>query len=185
MADTPIKFGALCWNQDTDWPSLLEAGRYADRLGYDSLWTWDHVYPIVGTDRGPMYEGWLTITAWAQATTHATVGLMVGREHVPRAVARREDGDDARSHQPRPRGARARRRMVRDRASSLRLPVRLGRARATALAGRGAAGACAACSAARSRRRRGPRYTAQRVRNDPLPLQRPAADPRRAAAARR
>ena len=78
MADAPIKFGALCWNQDTDWPSLLEAGRYADRLGYDSLWTWDHVYPIVGTDRGPMYEGWLTITAWAQATTHATVGLMVG-----------------------------------------------------------------------------------------------------------
>lgn len=73
-----IKFGALCWNQYTDWPSLLEAGRYADRLGYDSLWTWDHVYPIVGSDRGPIFEGWLTITAWAQATTRATVGLMVG-----------------------------------------------------------------------------------------------------------
>jgi alkanesulfonate monooxygenase SsuD/methylene tetrahydromethanopterin reductase-like flavin-dependent oxidoreductase (luciferase family) len=73
-----VKIGALCWNQYTDWASLLEAGRYADRLGYDSLWTWDHVYPIVGSDRGPMFEGWLTITAWAQATERARIGLMVG-----------------------------------------------------------------------------------------------------------
>lgn len=35
-----VRFGALCWNQWTDWPSLLEAGRRADRLGYESLWTW-------------------------------------------------------------------------------------------------------------------------------------------------
>lgn len=78
MPSSPIRFGALCWNQYTDWPSLLQAGRYADQLGYDSLWTWDHVFPIVGSDRGPMFEGWLTITAWAQATTRAKVGLMVG-----------------------------------------------------------------------------------------------------------
>jgi len=37
---TDVKLGALCWNQYTDWPSLLEAGRRADRLGYDTLWTW-------------------------------------------------------------------------------------------------------------------------------------------------
>jgi hypothetical protein len=34
-----VKIGALCWNQYTDWPSLLQAGIRADRLGYDSLWT--------------------------------------------------------------------------------------------------------------------------------------------------
>ncbi len=73
-----IKFGALCWNQYTDWPSLLEAGRRADRLGYDDLWTWDHVYPIVGSHEGPMFEAWLTITAWAAATERARIGLMVG-----------------------------------------------------------------------------------------------------------
>jgi hypothetical protein len=37
-----IRIGALCWNQYTDWPSLLEAGVRADRLGYDTLWTWVH-----------------------------------------------------------------------------------------------------------------------------------------------
>ena len=43
-----LRIGALCWNQYTDWPALLEAGKRADRLGYESLWTWDHLYPIVG-----------------------------------------------------------------------------------------------------------------------------------------
>jgi len=73
-----IKLGALCWNQYTDWPSLLEAGLRADRLGYDSLWTWDHLYPIVGDSNGPNFEGWLTITAWAARTERVRIGLMVG-----------------------------------------------------------------------------------------------------------
>ena len=73
-----VRFGALCWNQWTDWPSLLEAGRRADRLGYESLWTWDHLYPIIGDSRGPIFEGWLTITAWAMATERVRIGLMVG-----------------------------------------------------------------------------------------------------------
>jgi len=73
-----IKIGALCWNQYTDWPSLLQAGIRIDELGYDTLWTWDHVYPIVGDSNGPNYEAWLTITAWAQATKQVRVGLMVG-----------------------------------------------------------------------------------------------------------
>ena len=140
MADAPIKFGALCWNQYTDWPSLLEAGRFADRLGYDSLWTWDHVYPIVGTDRGPMYRGLADDHCMGAGHDPRDGRADGGREHVPRADARREDGDDARPHQPRPGGARGRRRMVRDRASRIRLPVRLRRARAAALARRGAAG---------------------------------------------
>ena len=75
---TTIRLGALCWNQYTDWPSLLAAGVRADALGYDTLWTWDHVYPIVGDSHGPNFEGWLTTTAWAQATRRIRIGLMVG-----------------------------------------------------------------------------------------------------------
>jgi alkanesulfonate monooxygenase SsuD/methylene tetrahydromethanopterin reductase-like flavin-dependent oxidoreductase (luciferase family) len=73
-----VRIGALCWNQYTDWPSLLEAGIRADRLGYTSLWTWDHLYPIVGSHEGPIFEGWLTLAAWAQATEQIRIGLMVG-----------------------------------------------------------------------------------------------------------
>ncbi len=74
----PIRLGALCWNQYTVWPDLLEAGRRADRLGFDTLWTWDHLYPIVGSHEGPIFEGWLTLAAWAQATERVRIGLMVG-----------------------------------------------------------------------------------------------------------
>ncbi|MEO8228757.1 MAG: LLM class flavin-dependent oxidoreductase [Chloroflexota bacterium] len=74
----PIKFGALCWNQYTDWPTLLEAGIRAERVGFDTLWTWDHLYPIVGDSRGPILEAWLVLTAWAQATQRIRIGLMVG-----------------------------------------------------------------------------------------------------------
>jgi alkanesulfonate monooxygenase SsuD/methylene tetrahydromethanopterin reductase-like flavin-dependent oxidoreductase (luciferase family) len=73
-----IRLGALCWNQYATWPAMLEAGQRADRLGYDTLWTWDHLYPIVGSDDGPILEGWLTLAAWAQATERIRLGLMVG-----------------------------------------------------------------------------------------------------------
>ena len=76
--NTDIRLGLLCWNQYTDWQSLLEAGQRADRLGFYSLWTWDHLYPIVGSDRGPFFEGYLTLAAWAQSTSRVRVGLMVG-----------------------------------------------------------------------------------------------------------
>jgi alkanesulfonate monooxygenase SsuD/methylene tetrahydromethanopterin reductase-like flavin-dependent oxidoreductase (luciferase family) len=73
-----VRFGALCWAQYTDWQSLLDAGVRADRLGFHSLWAWDHLYPIVGSSDGPFIEGYMTLAAWAQATTHVKVGLMVG-----------------------------------------------------------------------------------------------------------
>ena len=73
-----LKLGALCWNQYTDFPSLLAAGQRADTLGYDTLWTWDHLQPIVGSPEGPIFEAWLTLAAWAQATDNIRIGLMVG-----------------------------------------------------------------------------------------------------------
>jgi alkanesulfonate monooxygenase SsuD/methylene tetrahydromethanopterin reductase-like flavin-dependent oxidoreductase (luciferase family) len=74
----PIKLGANCWNQYTDWPSWLAAEQRASALGYDSLWTWDHVYPIVGNHEGPMLEAYTAIAALAATTTRGTIGLMVG-----------------------------------------------------------------------------------------------------------
>jgi alkanesulfonate monooxygenase SsuD/methylene tetrahydromethanopterin reductase-like flavin-dependent oxidoreductase (luciferase family) len=77
-AAPPVKLGMLAWGQYTDWPALRDAAVAADRLGYDDIWTWDHLYPIVGSDNGPMFEGWLTLAAWAEATRTARIGLMVG-----------------------------------------------------------------------------------------------------------
>jgi alkanesulfonate monooxygenase SsuD/methylene tetrahydromethanopterin reductase-like flavin-dependent oxidoreductase (luciferase family) len=73
-----VKIGALIWPQYTDWRSLQQAAARADELGFDSLWTWDHLYPIVGDWRGPIFEGYMTLAGWASVTKRATVGLMVG-----------------------------------------------------------------------------------------------------------
>jgi alkanesulfonate monooxygenase SsuD/methylene tetrahydromethanopterin reductase-like flavin-dependent oxidoreductase (luciferase family) len=42
------------------------------------VWTWDHLYPIVGDHNGPMLEAYMVMAAWAEATERATIGLMVG-----------------------------------------------------------------------------------------------------------
>ena len=74
----PLKTGVLVWNQYTDWPAINAAGRRVDELGYDSLWTWDHLYPIIGDPMGPFLEGWLVLAGWSQVTSHSTIGLLVG-----------------------------------------------------------------------------------------------------------
>jgi F420-dependent oxidoreductase-like protein len=79
MSDAaPMKIGVLVWNQYTDWPSMRGVGQRADELGYDSLWTWDHVYPIIGDPHGPFLEGYLVLAAWSQHTRRSTIGLLVG-----------------------------------------------------------------------------------------------------------
>ena len=166
-----LRLGALCWNQYTDWPSLLEAGVRAERLGYDTLWTWDHLYPIVGSCDGPILEGWLTLAAWAQATEPDPDRADGRREHVPRADADREDGDDARPHQPRPGDARDRRRLVRGGARGLRPRVRRPASRSGCAGSPRRCRSCAGCSTASGRPPAAPHYHARDVRNDPPPIQ--------------
>ena len=75
---TELRLGALIWNQYTTWDDMLAAGQRADRLRFDDLWTWDHLYPIVGSSSGPILEGWLALAAWAASTERIRLGLMVG-----------------------------------------------------------------------------------------------------------
>ena len=88
---------------------------------------------------GPIFEGWLTLAAWAQATEHVRIGLMVGANTFREPAADRQDGDDPRPHLERSGRPRDRRRLVRDGARRLRAPVRQRLPGAAALARRGAA----------------------------------------------
>ncbi len=73
-----IKVGVLLWSQGTDWPTFERAAVRIDELGYSHLWTWDHLLPIFGPPRQPIFEGWTTLAAWAAETTRIRLGLMVG-----------------------------------------------------------------------------------------------------------
>jgi alkanesulfonate monooxygenase SsuD/methylene tetrahydromethanopterin reductase-like flavin-dependent oxidoreductase (luciferase family) len=50
----PLKLGADIWNQYTDWPAFKAAHLRAEELGYESLWTMDHIYPPNKPSDGPI-----------------------------------------------------------------------------------------------------------------------------------
>ncbi|MFL5726423.1 MAG: LLM class flavin-dependent oxidoreductase [Chloroflexota bacterium] len=73
-----LKLGINLWSQATDWPAFLSAGRRAEDLGYEHLWTWDHVYAIFGDPHQPILEGYTALAGLAQATSRIRLGLFVG-----------------------------------------------------------------------------------------------------------
>jgi alkanesulfonate monooxygenase SsuD/methylene tetrahydromethanopterin reductase-like flavin-dependent oxidoreductase (luciferase family) len=75
---TDLKLGILLWSQAATWDESLQAARLVDRLGYEHLWTWDHLYAIVGATDQPIFEGWASLAAWAMATERTRLGLLVG-----------------------------------------------------------------------------------------------------------
>jgi alkanesulfonate monooxygenase SsuD/methylene tetrahydromethanopterin reductase-like flavin-dependent oxidoreductase (luciferase family) len=73
-----LKFGAVLWSQATDWAGFLAAAQRADDLGYDTIWTWDHLYAIFGEPHQPVVEGYTALAGLAMGTKRADLGLLVG-----------------------------------------------------------------------------------------------------------
>ncbi|MEO6578871.1 MAG: LLM class flavin-dependent oxidoreductase [Candidatus Limnocylindria bacterium] len=73
-----VRLGVLLWSQATDWADFERAAVRVDELGYDSLWTWDHLHAIFGDPHQPIFEGYTTLAAWAKVTSRVKLGLLVG-----------------------------------------------------------------------------------------------------------
>jgi F420-dependent oxidoreductase-like protein len=73
----PIRFGIQTGQQLIAWRDMLALWQKADRWGYDSLWNFDHFYPIFVDPEGPCLEAWTSLSALAQATTRARIGTLV------------------------------------------------------------------------------------------------------------
>jgi F420-dependent oxidoreductase-like protein len=73
-----MRFAFKTSPQDTRWEDMLAVWRAADDIDfYESGWTFDHFYPIFSDSTGPCLEGWVTLTALAQATSRLRVGVLV------------------------------------------------------------------------------------------------------------
>ncbi|HZN14108.1 MAG TPA: LLM class F420-dependent oxidoreductase [Acidimicrobiales bacterium] len=73
----PLKIGVQLHPQATTIGELRAAWQAADALGVDSIWTWDHFYPLYGDPDAAHFECWSLLAAMAVDTTNARFGALV------------------------------------------------------------------------------------------------------------
>ena len=57
--------------------ALRDAWKAADALGVDSIWVWDHFYPLYGDPDATHFEAYTLLAAMAADTSHAQIGALV------------------------------------------------------------------------------------------------------------
>lgn len=72
-----IRTGIQLRPQHTTYASYADAIRKLDNMGIDTLWNWDHFFPLFGDENGNHFEGWTTLTAIGLLTSNVEVGCMV------------------------------------------------------------------------------------------------------------
>jgi probable F420-dependent oxidoreductase len=72
-----MKIGVQLWPQATSVSEMRKAWKSADALGVDSIWTWDHFYPLAGDPEETHFECYSLLAAMAADTCHAQIGALV------------------------------------------------------------------------------------------------------------
>jgi probable F420-dependent oxidoreductase len=73
----PFKVGVTIHPQQCTIQELRDAWRRADDLGVDSIWFWDHFFPLYGNPNGNQFECWSLLAACALDTHAPQIGPMV------------------------------------------------------------------------------------------------------------
>jgi alkanesulfonate monooxygenase SsuD/methylene tetrahydromethanopterin reductase-like flavin-dependent oxidoreductase (luciferase family) len=84
MTAGPLRIGFQVWSQYVSWSELMAIGGEIDELGFDELWSNDHLLPqaaggvgALGELEGPVFEGWSILFGWAGLTRQARMGCLV------------------------------------------------------------------------------------------------------------
>ncbi len=72
-----FKVGVTIHPQQCTIQELRDAWRRADELGVDSIWFWDHFFPLYGDPNGNHFECWSLLAAAAIDTSAPQIGPMV------------------------------------------------------------------------------------------------------------
>ena len=73
-----MEFGIKTPPQNCTWQEMADIWRVTDGVPiFSSCWNFDHFYPLVGDQKGPCMESWVTLTALASMTSRVRIGCMV------------------------------------------------------------------------------------------------------------
>jgi probable F420-dependent oxidoreductase len=72
-----LQVGVQLEPQHASIETLRTAWKAADALGVDSIWTWDHFFPLSGDPDGLHFEGWTLLAGIACETSRASLGVLV------------------------------------------------------------------------------------------------------------
>jgi probable F420-dependent oxidoreductase len=72
-----FKVGLQLHPQATSTEALQAAWQAADNMRVDTLWVWDHFYPLYGDPEETHFEAWSLLAAMAVTTRRAHFGAMV------------------------------------------------------------------------------------------------------------
>jgi alkanesulfonate monooxygenase SsuD/methylene tetrahydromethanopterin reductase-like flavin-dependent oxidoreductase (luciferase family) len=72
-----MRFGLDVAQQRMEWDEIVDRTRFAEGLGFEGVWGFDHFQPMYGEGPGNCFEGMATLAALAGATTRIRLGLLV------------------------------------------------------------------------------------------------------------
>jgi len=72
-----FRVGVQLHPQATSVDELRSAWRAADDLGVDSIWVWDHFFPLYGDPDASHFEAYSLLAAMAVETSTASIGALV------------------------------------------------------------------------------------------------------------
>lgn len=79
MRNRDLKVGVLLPQFTSDREVFVDGIRRAEAAGFDSVWVFDHLWPLGGNKERPILECWIALAYAAAATTHITIGTLVTR----------------------------------------------------------------------------------------------------------
>jgi alkanesulfonate monooxygenase SsuD/methylene tetrahydromethanopterin reductase-like flavin-dependent oxidoreductase (luciferase family) len=72
-----VRFGIDVAQQRMPWDEIVSRARFAEDLGFEGAWGFDHFQPMYGEGPGETFEGMTTLAALAGLTSRIRLGLLV------------------------------------------------------------------------------------------------------------